>query len=64
MSEDRYILKPEPPFKSYQLSQPYKVGIIGYGYVGKAFHKIFAGAKIYNRHAKDLEKEKQAIAFY
>jgi UDPglucose 6-dehydrogenase len=59
--QDRYKLQPEPAFKSYQLSQPYKVGIIGYGYVGKAFHKIFAGAKIYNRYSKDLDKEKQEI---
>jgi len=38
--------------------QNYKVGIVGYGYVGKAFHRVFPDAKIYNRHAKDINRQR------
>lgn len=34
--------------KQIKTSKDYKVAIIGYGYVGKAYHKMFPGAVIYD----------------
>lgn len=38
-----------------------KIALIGRGYVGKAYSKLFPMAHIYNRHAKDIEKERELV---
>lgn len=38
-----------------------KVAILGYGYVGKAYHKVFPDAYIYDYHAKDLKAEYERV---
>lgn len=38
-----------------------KIAIIGRGYVGRAYNKLFPDAHVYDRHVKDLEVERKLV---